>query len=165
MKKHKTHEHNVISDRLCDEFNDAANTRELAYVAHLYVEYFLNELIVATFKFPELIIDSNDLGTFHSKLTLLRAHGIFDKKPAVLRNVELIQRIRNHYAHNLLMTNDEPEPVVSRVTELVYFDWNGEIADYDVPWREHENPIMAQLQVCATATTNALVELRESLFP
>jgi hypothetical protein len=49
MKRHKTHEHNALLDRMCDEFNDARAVKELALIAHLYVEYFVNELVLSEF--------------------------------------------------------------------------------------------------------------------
>lgn len=163
MKKHKTHEHNFLSERMCDEFNDARNVRELALVTHLYIEYFVNELIVAKFKIPELVIDDRDLGSFKSKVNLLRAMGVFDGASHVLKNVELIQGVRNHYAHHLLVANEVPEPVVSRIKQLVYFDWDDQICDYETPWSEHEDPLHTQLQVCALATTNGLIWLHEAI--
>lgn len=162
MKRHKTQEHNYLSERLCDEFNQAKNIKELALVAHLYVEYFVNELIVETFRTPGLVIDDDKLGSFGSKILLLEAMGLFNDVPHVLSNVTLIQRIRNHYAHNLLLTDEVPEPVASRIKQLVYFEDSGEICEYDVPWSEHEDPLHAQLHVCALETTNALISLRET---
>ena len=161
MKRHRTHEHNLLIDRMCDEFNDVHNVRELALVTHLYVEYFMNELIVAKLKSPALVIDDSELGSFKNKILLLRSMGFFEGIPHVLRNMELIQRVRNHYAHNLLLTDEVPEPVASRITQLVYFDGDGELCEYDVPWSEHADPLRTQLQVCAVETTNALVRLRE----
>jgi len=148
---------------MCDEFNDARDVRELALVAHLYIEYFVNELIVAKLKSPEIVIDDRDLGSFRSKILLLRAMGVFDAAPHVLKNVELVQGVRNHYAHNLLVIDEVPEPVVSRIKQLVYFDWDDLICDYDVPWEEHEDPLHAQLQVCALETTNGLIRLQEAI--
>lgn len=161
MKRHRTHEHNLLSERMCDEFNDTRNMRDLALVTHLYIEYFVNELIIAKFQSPELVIDDNELGSFKNKILLLKSMGLFEGTPHVIRNIELIQRVRNHYAHNLLLTDEVPEPVASRVTQLVYFDWDGELCDYDVPWSEHAEPLYAQLHVCALQTTNALIRLRE----
>jgi hypothetical protein len=162
MKRHKTHEHNLLGERMCDEFNDAQSVKELALIAHLYVEYYVNELVVAKFEKPALIIDDGELGSFGSKLTLLKAFGVFDEVPHVSANTELIQRIRNFYAHNLLLSDEVPEPVASRIRQLQYFE-QGKICDFDVPWSEHEDSLLSQLHVCGIATTNGLIELQESL--
>src|SRR4051794_21461874 len=112
MRKHTTFEHNGLSERLCEEFNNARSLRELAYIAHLFIEYYVNELTVAVLREPKLVVDDVDLGSFRNKVLLLRAMGIFENREALLRNVELIQGIRNFYAHNLLMADDAPDRVV-----------------------------------------------------
>lgn len=161
MKRHKTHEHNLLVERMCDEFNDACTVKELALVAHIYIEYFVNELIVARFNDPSMIIDDGQLGSFNSKVTLLKALGTFNDALHVLANLELIQRIRNFYAHNLLLSGDLPEQVASRIKQLKYFEY-GEICDYELPWSEHEDPLLTQLHVCGLTTANGLIELQET---
>lgn len=161
MKKHKTHQHNFIVERMCDDFNDARDLRELTLVTHLYLEYFINELVVARLKTPELIIDDNELGSFKNKIFVLRALGVFDDIPHVLGNVELIQRTRNYYAHNLLVTDEIPEPASSRIKQLVYFE-DSKICDYDTAWKDHADPLHAQLQACAVETANSLISLCEA---
>ena len=146
---------------MCDEFNNSRTIRELALVTHLYIEYFVNELIVAKLKTPEFVIDDRDLGSFKSKLLLLKAMGVFDTAPHVLNNIEHIQGIRNHYAHNLLVAEDVPERVINRIKQLIYFDLNDQVCEYDVPWSQHVDPLQAQLQICALETANALVRLHE----
>lgn len=146
---------------MCDEFNEACSVKELALITHLYAEYFVNELIVARFKEPSLIIDDGELGSFHSKVTLLRSLGVFSGVPHVLANLQLIQRIRNFYAHNLLLSDEVPEQVAGRIKQLQYFE-RGKICDFDVPWSEHENDLLSQLHICGMATSNGLIEIQEA---
>jgi len=160
MKRHRTYEHNLLIERMCDEFNEARNVKELALIAHLYLEYFVNELVIVIFKEPNLVIDDGELGSFKSKVTLLKALGLFGDAHHLLKNIELIQRIRNFYSHNLLITDKVPEQVADRIRELVYFE-NGSVCDWGAPWSDHADPLLAQLHACAIATTNGLVELQE----
>ena len=160
MKKHKKHEHNLLSERLCDEFNEANNIRELALIAHLYVEYYINEIIVMALKKPNLVIDDNELGSFKNKMLLLQSLGFFEHEQYVLQNIALIQRIRNHFAHNLLISEEVPNQIFDRIKQLIYSD-NGKICKYDVPWCEHSDPLHAQLHVCSVATTNELIRIIE----
>ena len=159
MKKHKTYEHNGLSERLCDEFNATKTLRELSYIALLYIEYYINEILIRKLHHPDKIIDENELGSFKNKLLVLEAVGIFDDYPHLLSNITLIQRIRNYYAHNLLASESAPEPVASRIKQLVYFDRNNVICEYDVPWSEHLDPLKTQLQVCSISTTNILIRI------
>jgi len=102
MKKHKTYDRNGLNERQCDEFNAAKTLRELSYIALLYIEYYVNEILIRILKHPKKIIDENELGSFKNKLMILEAMGIFDGHPHLLSNITLIQRIRNYFAHNLL---------------------------------------------------------------
>lgn len=160
MKKHKTQEHNILCERMCDEFNAARSVKELALIAHLYLEYFVNELVLSEFKNPNLIIDDNDLGTFHGKVTLLKALGLFKEAPHLLANIEIIQRIRNFYAHNLLLSDDVPKPVRDRIMQLQYLE-NGVMCKFDEAWSDCVDPLLAQLHVCGIATANGLIELQK----
>lgn len=162
MKRHKRHEHNVLGERMVDEFNEANTVKELALIAHLYVEYFINELIVVRFTDARLIIDDAEIGTFKSKVAILKALGVLVDPSPLLTNIELIQRIRNFYAHNLLLTDEVPEQVESRIRQLQYFEY-GEVCKFDADWDEHDAPLLSQLHVCGIATTNGLMELQEAI--
>lgn len=122
MRKHKRVEHDKLMDRLCEEFNEIRNLRFLSIIAHLYVEYFLDEIICIKFKQPELIIDNEELGSFFNKFTLLRSIGIFDSKKDLERNIEMINRIRNFYAHNMLIEDVIPQEIVDRINEMKYIE-------------------------------------------
>jgi hypothetical protein len=159
MKKHKTYDHNGLTERQCDEFNAAKTLRELSYIALLYIEYYINEILIRKLKHPEKIIEENELGSFKNKLMILEALGIFDDHPHLLSNITLIQRIRNYFAHNLLASERAPEPVINRIKQLVYFDRNNVVGDYDVPWSEFIDPVKSQLHVCSISTTSVLIRI------
>jgi len=156
MKRHKTIDNDELIDKLCDEVNKASDVRYLSLIPHLYIEYYLNELISLKFDKAELILDKIDLGSFYNKFLILRALGIFKQNDKLIKNIELITRIRNFYAHNLLISNRLPEENKSRIKQLVYLDDEGNESDYDVPWAEHVDEYMTQLQVCAVSTINVL---------
>ena len=149
MKKHKTYERNSLNERQCDEFNAAKTLRELSYIALLYIEYYINEILIRKLQHPKKIIDENELGSIKNKLLILEAVGIFDDHPHLLSNINLIQSIRNYFAHNLLASERAPEPVISRIKQLAYFDRNNVVDEYDVPWSEHTDPLKSQLHVCS----------------
>ena len=159
MKKHKIYDQNELNERQCEEFNAAKTLRELSYIALLYIEYYINEILIRKLKYPEKIIDENELGSFKNKLTILEALGIFIDHPHLFNNITLIQRIRNYFAHNLMANERVPEPVINRVEQLVYFDRNNAISAYDVPWSEHLDPLLSQLHVCSISTINVLIRI------
>ena len=167
MRKHRTFDPDEIGERHCDEFNEAKNLRELSIIALLYIEYYLNEILLEKFIHPKKVIDENELGSFKNKLTILEALGVFDGHKALLINIRLIQKIRNFYAHNILQVDSAPASVSDKVKQLVYFDMDGNIGEYDVAWEEHTDPLEAQLQVCALETTNQLIEIhaKEKMKP
>ena len=144
MKRHRRFNPDELMERLLDEFNSIEGLRFLSSVAHLYVEYFLNELICDRFRNPELIIDDRELGGFYSKLTLLRCSGVFDGKEKLVRNIELLNRIRNFYAHNLMIEDDVPQLVAERVNEMEYLmeaGLDGDLdGDIDVPVYDMDTP-------------------------
>lgn len=58
MKKHKTIDINEPNERFCDELNGASDVRILSLILHLYIEYYLNELI--KLKFDEVPNENKD---------------------------------------------------------------------------------------------------------
>ena len=148
-------------EKMCDAINEASDIMALSFASHLYIEYSINELVVTKFIKPKLVIDDNNLGSFGSKVQLLEALGLFDHVPNALKNIKIIQGIRNYYAHNLVVEESTPQPVKDRITKLVYFENNDIPCDYDVPYSEHAEPLHSQLHVCAMATNNALIIINE----
>ena len=159
MKKHRTFENNFLMERLCDEFNESEDLRNLALVAFLYLEYYINEILIFYFRHPQVIIDENEIGSFKNKLAILKALGVFDDLNAVVKNITLIQGIRNHYAHNLLETDKAPEKIVSRIKQLEYLKDDGSVDKYDTPWIKAVDPIKVQFHFCAISTIGVLARL------
>ncbi len=117
MKKHSKKSEKELFEQLVREFKGLRGVRFLSLITHLYVEYYVNELLCNEFEHPEKVIDDKELGEFNNKLSLLKARGFFDDKAALLKNVELLSRIRNYYAHNL-SSKGVPAAVSDRVREL-----------------------------------------------
>ncbi|MCG8401713.1 MAG: hypothetical protein MJA84_08960 [Firmicutes bacterium] len=163
MKKHKSYQPSRIGERMCDEFNEAKSFRETVFIAHLYIEYYINEILVKIFPHPEKIIDENELGTFKNKMQLLDALGIFEGKENLKNNVILIQRIRNYYAHNISISDEFPDQIVNRIKQMVYMNRDGSPDEYDVPWEDQIDAFDAQFSICALETTNHLVWLEDEL--
>jgi len=163
MIKHKTIDNDELMESLCNDLNDAPDIRYLSISSHLYVEYYLNELIRLKFDEAKLIIDESELGSFNNKFLILQALGIFRDKATLISNINLLRSIRNFYAHNLLISNPLPEEVKSRIKQLKYMDEKGNETEYDVPWEEHIDPHKAQFHCCAFSAIRVLQELVWSL--
>ncbi|MCX6818185.1 MAG: hypothetical protein NTU57_05005 [Candidatus Aenigmarchaeota archaeon] len=118
MKKHIRIEESYLRSKMLKEFKSIDNLRFLSLIVHQYVEYFLNELIVKNVKNPELIIDDRELGTFFKKFTILKAIGLFDRRPDVLRNIEVIMKVRNYYAHNMMTDNKIPRLIIDKILTM-----------------------------------------------
>ncbi len=163
MKRHTVIENDVLMENLCDEVNDAEDIKPLSLILQLYIEYFISELIRLKFNSPKIIIDNNELGSFSNRLNILCALDIFEKKESLLRNIKIINRIRNYYAHNLIIDNSRPSEIVNRIRELVNLDFNGEIIDFDCPLEELKDPVQDQLHICGVSTISALQSLAWNL--
>ena len=117
MKKHERKTDQELFQQLVLEFHGLRGVRFLSIITHLYVNYFVNELVCREFKHPEKVIDDKDLGEFNNKLSLLKARGFFDGQKELEKNVELLTRICNYYAHNIT-SKGLPMEVSDRVKEL-----------------------------------------------
>ena len=95
--------------------------RWLSIIMHQLVENHIDIIINLAFKHP-LITNSNHIFGFEEKTIIAEALGLFDGKDGKIlkKNVKLIQRIRNHYAHNLDQTSGKliPQPQASRIKEM-----------------------------------------------
>jgi len=122
MKKHKAIYESELMENLVNEFNDIEELRFLSIITHMYVEYFLNEIICNKISKPELIIDNKGLGGFYNKFTLLKSLGFFEGKEKLEKNVERINMIRNFYAHNMLIEQKIPPKIETKINEMVYLE-------------------------------------------
>jgi len=74
------------------------NERDLFLVGHMYIENTIDRILEKKFNIPSKSIDST-LFTSNLKMDILTESGLI--KGSVKKNVELMSRIRNRYAHKL----------------------------------------------------------------
>ena len=77
---------------------DTTNERDLFLVGHMYIENTIDRILEKKFNIPSKSIDST-LFTSNLKMDILTESGLI--KGNVKKNVELMSRIRNRYAHKL----------------------------------------------------------------
>ena len=77
---------------------DTTNERDLFIVGHMYIENTIDRILEKKFSIPSKSIDST-LFTLNLKMDVLTESGLI--KGNVKKNVELLARIRNRYAHKL----------------------------------------------------------------
>jgi len=77
---------------------ETTNERDLFLVGHMYVENTIDRILEKKFNIPSKSIDST-LFTSNLKMDILTESGLI--KGNVKKNVELMSRIRNRYAHKL----------------------------------------------------------------
>ena len=88
---------------------ETANERDLFIVGHMYIENTIDRMLEKKFNIPSKSIDST-LFTLNLKMDILTESGLI--KGNVKKNVELLARIRNRYAHKL-------EPNAQRITNYI----------------------------------------------
>ena len=89
--------------------NPPSNERDLFIVGHMYVENIIDRILEDKFNIPSKSIDST-LFTLNLKMDILTESNLL--KGNVKKNVELLARIRNRYAHKL-------EPNEQRITNYI----------------------------------------------
>ncbi len=116
MEKSKEELLKEVNKSITAFVNDANinDIRLLSIIMHLYLESYMNNIISSKLKHPERIIDRLP---FYRKCTLLDAFGIFDENINLKNNINKINKIRNHYAHNLESPIDEEIP--TKVVDLI----------------------------------------------
>jgi len=88
---------------------ETTNERDLFIVGHMYIENTIDRILEKKFNIPSKSIDST-LFTLNLKMDILIESGLI--KGGVKKNVELLARIRNRYAHKL-------EPNEQRITNYI----------------------------------------------
>jgi len=88
---------------------ETTNERDLFIVGHMYIENTIDRILEKKFNIPSKSIDST-LFTLNLKMDILIESGLVGG--SVKKNVELLARIRNRYAHKL-------EPNEQRITNYV----------------------------------------------
>ena len=77
---------------------ETTNERDLFLVVHMYIENTIDRILEKKFNIPSKSIDST-LFTLNLKMDILIESGLI--KGNLKKNVELMSRIRNRYAHKL----------------------------------------------------------------
>ena len=77
---------------------ETTNERDLFLVGHMYIENTIDRILEKKFNIPSKSIDST-LFTSNLKMDILTESGLV--KGNLKKNVELMSRIRNRYAHKL----------------------------------------------------------------
>jgi len=98
-----------LSDATLKKILETANERDLFIVGHMYIENTIDRILEKKFNIPSKSIDST-LFTLNLKMDILAESGLI--KGNVKKNVELLARIRNRYAHKL-------EPNEQRITNYI----------------------------------------------
>jgi len=88
---------------------ETTNERDLFIVGHMYIENTIDRILEKKFNIPSKSIDST-LFTLNLKMDILIESGLVGG--SVKKNVELLARIRNRYAHKL-------EPNEQRITNYI----------------------------------------------
>ncbi|CAE6495312.1 conserved hypothetical protein [Candidatus Nitrosotenuis uzonensis] len=87
-----------FSSQNLKEILNTTNERDLYIVGHMYIENMLDRILETKFRIPSKALDST-LFTTNLKMDILEEAGLIKGK--VKKNVELLSRIRNRYAHKL----------------------------------------------------------------
>ena len=99
----------LLSTAALKKILETTTERDLFIVGHMYIENTIDRILEKKFNIPSKSIDST-LFTLNLKMDILIESGLI--KGNVKKNVELLSRIRNRYAHKL-------EPNEQRITNYV----------------------------------------------
>ena len=98
-----------LSAAVLKKILETTNERDLFIVGHMYIENTIDHILEKKFSIPSKSIDST-LFTLNLKMDILTESALI--KGNVKKNVELLARIRNRYAHKL-------EPNEQRITNYI----------------------------------------------
>ena len=88
----------LLSAAKLEKILETTNERDLFLVGHMYIENTIDRILEKKFNIPSKSIDSTFF-TSNLKMEILTESGLI--KGDVKKNVELMSRIRNRYAHKL----------------------------------------------------------------
>ena len=104
----------LLSTAALKKILETTNERDLFIVGHMYIENTIDRILEKKFNIPSKSIDST-LFTLNLKMDILIESGLI--KGNVKKNVELLSRIRNRYAHKL---GPNEQRITNYVRELQY---------------------------------------------
>ena len=120
----------LLSNATLKKILETANERDLFIVGHMYIENTIDRILEKKFSIPSKSIDST-LFTLNLKMDVLIESGLI--KGNVKKNVELLARIRNRYAHKLAPNEQR---ITNYIRELHYLGstpkFDGKYAKYRV---------------------------------
>ena len=131
-----------LSDADLSKILETANERDLFIVGHMYIENTINQILEKKFGVPSKSIDST-LFTLNLKMDILIESGLI--KGNVKKNVELLARIRNRYAHKL---EPNEQRISNYIRELQYLGPAPKL-----------NNKYAKYRVCVIRTFSVLVKM------
>jgi len=121
---------------------ETTNERDLFIVGHMYIENTIDRILEKKFNIPSKSIDST-LFTLNLKMDILTESGLI--KGSLKKNVKLLAKIRNRYAHKL-------EPNEQRITNYIReLQYLGHAPKLDGKY--------AKYRVCATRTFSDLEKM------
>ena len=131
-----------LSDAALAKILETANERDLFIVGHMYIENTIDRILEKKFNIPSKSIDST-LFTLNLKMDVLTESGLI--KGNVKKNVELLARIRNRYAHKL---EPNEQRIANYIRELQYLGLVSKPNDRYIKYR-----------ICVIRTFVALVKM------
>ena len=131
-----------LSNTALAKILETANERDLFIVGHMYIENTIDRILEKRFNIPSKSIDST-LFTLNLKMDILTESGLI--KGNVKKNVELLARIRNRYAHKL---EPNEQRIGNYIRELQYLGPTSKSNDRYTKYR-----------ICVIRTFSALVKL------
>ncbi len=122
---------------------ETTNERDLFLVGHMYIENTIDRILEKKFNIPSKSIDST-LFTTNLKMDILTESGLI--KGNIKKNVELMSRIRNRYAHKL---EPNEQRIGNYIRELSYLG----------PSSKNPNKKFEKYRICAVRTFTALEKM------
>ena len=131
-----------LSDAALSKILETANERDLFIVGHMYIENTIDRILEKKFSVPSKSIDST-LFTLNLKMDILIESGLI--KGNVKKNVDLLARIRNRYAHKL---EPNEQRIGNYIRELQYLGSAPKLNDR-----------YAKYRICVIRTFSVLVKM------
>ena len=137
---------NPLSSSDLKKILETTNERDLFIVGHMYVENTIDRILEKKFNIPSKSIDST-LFTTNLKMDILTESGLIKGK--VKKNVELLSRIRNRYAHKL---EPNEQRIGNYIRELDYLGSTPKLGG---------NKKFEKYRICVIKTYSALDKMKK----